>query len=108
MRDYLASLERLRAREGQDALYLPGHGPPIAEPMPFLDALAAHRRKREARIVAALRAHGPMPVAAMLGPVYGPLDPRLHGGASRSLLAHLLLMEERGEAARDGGVWRLC
>lgn len=107
MRDYLASLARLRAREGAETLYLPGHGPPIREPMPFLDALLAHRQKREARIVAALRERGPMEVRAMLGPVYGPLDPRLHGGAARSLLAHLLLMEERGEAAREGGVWRL-
>lgn len=107
MRDYLASLAKLREREGRDTLYLPGHGPPIREPMPFLDALLAHRQKREARIVAALRERGPMEVRAMLGPVYGPLDPKLHGGAARSLLAHLLLMEERGEAARDGEVWRI-
>jgi len=108
MRDYLASLERLRAREGRDALYLPGHGPPIREPAPFVEALLAHRKKREARIVAALRERGgPMEVRAMLGPVYGPLDPRLHGGAARSLLAHLLHMEERGEASCDGELWRL-
>ncbi len=107
MRDYLASLERLRAREGRDTLYLPGHGPPIRAPAPFLDSLLAHRRKREARIVAALRENGPMEARAMLGPVYGPLDPRLHGAAARSLLAHLLHMEERGEAARDAELWRL-
>lgn len=107
MRDYLASLAKLRAREGLDRLYLPGHGPAIREPMPFLDALFAHRRKREARIVAALREHGALPVAALVGHVYGPMDPRLLGAAGRSLLANLLLLEEQGEAAREGETWRL-
>jgi len=102
MRAYLASLGRLRAREGRDRLYLPGHGPPIREPMPFLDALAAHRRKREARLLAAMREHGPLDARALVGPVYGPMDPRLAGAASRSLLAHLLMLEEDGAVRREG------
>jgi glyoxylase-like metal-dependent hydrolase (beta-lactamase superfamily II) len=107
MRDYLASLARLRAREGEDSLYLPGHGPPIREPIPFLDGLAAHRRKREARIVAALSEHGAMTVERLVGPVYGPMDPRLAMAAARSLLAHLLMLEEEGVAAHDAAMWRL-
>jgi hypothetical protein len=39
--------------------------------MPFLDALAAHRMKREQRIMAALRTHGPVSLEALVGPVYG-------------------------------------
>lgn len=105
MRDYMASLGRLRAREGQDHLYLPGHGPPLPDPMPFLDALAAHRMKREQRIVAALRVHGPATLEALVGPVYGPLDPRLAGAAARSMLAQLLMLEEDGAARQEAGLW---
>ncbi|MDB5413468.1 MAG: fold metallo-hydrolase [Rubritepida sp.] len=107
MRAYMASLGKLRAREGLDRLYLPGHGPKLPDPMPFLDGLALHRQKREARIVAALREHGPIAVPALVGHVYGPLDLKLVGAAGRSLLAQLLMMEEDGEAACESEAWRL-
>ncbi|MBY0336693.1 MAG: MBL fold metallo-hydrolase [Acetobacteraceae bacterium] len=108
MRAYLASLAKLRAREGQDRIYLPGHGPLIREPMPFLDALAAHRRKREGRILQALREGGPLTAEALVGPVYGPMDPRLVAAAGRSLLAHLIMLEGDGAVARDAsGAWAL-
>ncbi|MFN3448638.1 MAG: MBL fold metallo-hydrolase [Roseococcus sp.] len=107
MRAYMTSLAKLRAREGRDRLYLPGHGPPLPEPMPFLDALAQHRQRREARIVEALRAQGPLSVEALVGPVYGPMDPRLIKAAGRSLLAQLLVLEQDGVAAREGEAWRL-
>ncbi|MCX7932624.1 MAG: MBL fold metallo-hydrolase [Rhodovarius sp.] len=108
MRAYMMSLARLRAREGQDRLYLPGHGPPLPDPMPFLDALAAHRRKREARVIAALREAGSATAQALVGPVYGPMDPGLIGAAGRSLLAHLLMLEEEGLVRREGDLWRLA
>lgn len=108
MRAYMASLARLRAREGEDRLYLPGHGPPLPDPMPFLDALALHRRRREARIVAALREHGPMTAEALVGPVYGPMDPKLVRAAGRSLLAQLIMLEEEGRALREGELWCLA
>jgi glyoxylase-like metal-dependent hydrolase (beta-lactamase superfamily II) len=108
MRAYMASLARLRAREGTDRLYLPGHGPPLPEPMPFLDALALHRQRREARIRAALREQGPSSVEALVGPVYGPMDPQLLAAAGRSLLAQLIMLEEEGMARREGGLWRLA
>ncbi len=107
MRDFMTSLARLRAREGQDHLYLPGHGPKLPDPMPFLDGLAEHRRRREARIIAALREGGAMPIPALVGQVYGPLDPKLVTAAGRSLLAQLIMLEEDGVAASEGEVWRL-
>ena len=106
MRDYMRSLGKLRAREGEDRLYLPGHGPPLPEPMPFLDALSAHRMKREARILSALRQHGPAVLEALVGPVYGPLDPRLVGAAARSMLAQLIMLEEEGVAVCRDGLWQ--
>ena len=107
MRDYMNSLAKLRAREGRDTLYLPGHGPPLPEPMPFIDALATHRRRREARVVAALRELGRATAPGLVGPVYGPMDPKLTGAAGRSLLANLVMLEEDGVVARDGEEWAL-
>lgn len=107
MRDYMNSLAKLRAREGLDRLYLPGHGPALPEPMPFLDALATHRRKREARVIAALREVPGAAAHGLVGPVYGPLDPKLVGAAGRSLLAHLLMLEGEGVVRREGEGWRV-
>lgn len=107
MRDYMNSLAKLRAREGLDRLYLPGHGPPLPEPMPFLDALATHRRRREARVVAALREAGRATALGLVGPVYGPMEPKLIGAASRSLLANLIMLEEEGVVTREGEEWRI-
>ena len=48
------SLQRLIARD--DRILLPGHGPAIRDPKPFLAGLAAHREEREARVLVALTA----------------------------------------------------
>lgn len=104
MAAYMASLARLSARD--DALLLPGHGPPLPEPGPFLAALAAHRRAREAAVLAALRAAGRADAAGLVPAVYGPIAPRLAPAAGRSLLAHLIKLEAEGLVGRDGGSWR--
>jgi glyoxylase-like metal-dependent hydrolase (beta-lactamase superfamily II) len=103
MAAYMRSLARLQARE--DHMLLPGHGPAITEPGPFLAALAAHRREREERVVAALGAKGQATAAELVGPVYGPLDPRLVGAAGRSLLSHLIKLEAEGVVRREGETW---
>jgi len=104
MAAYMRSLARLAARD--DRLYLPGHGPPLPEPAPFLAALAAHRREREAKVLDALRAARRATAHELVPPVYGPaLDERLVPAAARSLLAHLIKLAEEGAAARDGEQW---
>jgi glyoxylase-like metal-dependent hydrolase (beta-lactamase superfamily II) len=105
MAAYMRSLARLQAREGQDRMLLPGHGPAITEPAPFLAALAAHRQEREERVQAALAAKGRATAEELVGPVYGPLDPRLVRAAGRSLLSHLIKLEGEGLARRDGEAW---
>lgn len=105
MAAYMGSLARLAARD--DRLYLPGHGPPLPDPAPFVAALAAHRREREAMVLDALRAAGRATAQGLVGPVYGPaLDPRLVPAAARSLLAHLIKLEAEGAAARQGEGWQ--
>jgi glyoxylase-like metal-dependent hydrolase (beta-lactamase superfamily II) len=103
MADYMRSLGRVMARE--DSVLLPGHGPPLRQPKPFLAALAAHRMEREAKVLAALRAVGRATAAALVPPVYGALDPRLVGPAGRSLSAHLVKLEQEGQVARAGEEW---
>ena len=76
MAAYMASLGKLQARD--DDLYLPGHGPPLPNPQPFVAALAKHRREREARVLEELRRAGRASAEALVPAVYGAaLDPRL-------------------------------
>jgi glyoxylase-like metal-dependent hydrolase (beta-lactamase superfamily II) len=101
MAAYMASLARLRARD--DRLFLPGHGPPLPDPQPFMAALAAHRLEREAMVLDALRRAGRATARELVGAVYGPmLDERLVPAAARSLLAHLVKLAAEGAALRDG------
>jgi glyoxylase-like metal-dependent hydrolase (beta-lactamase superfamily II) len=101
MAAYMASLARLRARD--DRLFLPGHGPPLPDPQPFMAALAAHRLEREAMVLDALRAARRASARDLVGAVYGPaLDERLVPAAARSLLAHLVKLAAEGAALRDG------
>ena len=106
MADYMRSLERVAARG--DRLLLPGHGPAHDQPGPFIAALLAHRREREARVLEALRAAGGAATAASLVPaVYGPvLEPRLAPAAARSLLAHLVKLAGEGRAIAEGEAFR--
>ena len=54
MRDYLDSLERMRALPNLSVLF-GGHGPPIANPYEKIDEYIAHRLQREELILAAVR-----------------------------------------------------
>ncbi|MBY3179466.1 MBL fold metallo-hydrolase [Rhizobium leguminosarum] len=99
MADYMESLDRLIKRE--DRLLLPGHGGPVTEPATFLRALKAHRLKREQAVLARIRA-GDRGIAEMVKAIYRDTDPKLHGAAALSVLAHIEDLLERGEIAADG------
>lgn len=104
MAAYMAGLERLLARGG-DQLYLPGHGPPLPDPLPFVRALLDHRLAREAAILGAL-GPAPRPVREIVDLTYPGLDPSLAAAAERSALAHLVKLAAEGRAAEQGGGWR--
>ncbi|NEI57975.1 MBL fold metallo-hydrolase [Rhizobium leguminosarum] len=99
MADYMESLDRLIERE--DRLLLPGHGGPVTEPPSFLRALKAHRLKREQAVLARVQA-GDQRIAEMVKVIYRDTDPKLHGAAALSVLAHIEDLLERGEIAADG------
>ncbi len=99
MSDYMASLEKLRARA--EAIYWPGHGGPVRDPQRFLRALVGHRRYRESAIVTAIDA-GLDTIPAIVTKIYDGLDPRLTGAASLSVLAHLEDLVARGVVDAGG------
>lgn len=99
MADYMASLDKMLERE--DALYLPGHGGPVVQPAAFVRGLKAHRKMRERAIIERLRA-GDRTVRDMVAAIYRDVDPRLHGAAGLSVLAHLEDLVGRGIIAVEG------
>ncbi|MDR6756104.1 glyoxylase-like metal-dependent hydrolase (beta-lactamase superfamily II) [Mycoplana sp. BE70] len=99
MADYMASLEMLLERD--DRLYLPGHGGPVLEPAAFLRGLRTHRKMRERAVKERIR-KGDRLIADMVKAIYKDTDPRLHGAAALSVLAHLEDLVERGEVVTEG------
>jgi glyoxylase-like metal-dependent hydrolase (beta-lactamase superfamily II) len=103
MAAYCQGLERLLARP--DTLYLPGHGPAIADPHPHVRQLLAHRVRREAGILAAIAA-SPASAADLAKRLYGKAEPHLAWAAERNVEAHLDKLAAEGRARHDGTVWR--
>jgi glyoxylase-like metal-dependent hydrolase (beta-lactamase superfamily II) len=99
MADYLASLRLLLGRD--DEVYWPGHGPPSRSPKRFVRALLAHRQMREASIFERIR-QGDRTVTDIVRAVYADVDPRLHGAAALSALAHVEHLISQGKVASDG------
>lgn len=99
MSDYMASLDRLLARD--DGVYLPGHGGPVTKPAAFVRGLRAHRKMRERAILERVM-QGDRTIPDMVRAIYRDTDPRLHGAAALSVLAHLEDLVGRGEVVTEG------
>jgi ribonuclease/clavin/mitogillin len=97
--DYLASLERLLA-ESPGAIY-PAHGPRIADGKAKILEYIAHRREREAQILAVL-AQGITQIPEMVRRIYAGYPETLFPAASMSVASHLRKLEREGRVARDG------
>ncbi len=98
LRDYLASLDRLRtlADSAPLATLLPGHGPLLADPAGTLDYYLTHRAERLAEIRAALAA-GDRSAAEIVARVYADVDRALWQVAEYSVRAQLAYLGELGE-----------
>lgn len=99
MADYMASLDILLERK--DRIYFPGHGGPVTDPPAFLRGLRTHRRMRERAVLERIRL-GDRLIPDMVKVIYASTDPRLHGAAALSVLAHLEDLVEKGLVATDG------
>jgi glyoxylase-like metal-dependent hydrolase (beta-lactamase superfamily II) len=93
MTDYLASLEKLMARD--DTVAFPGHGGQYETPARVAKAYLIHRRMRDAAILDAIRS-GASRIEQIVAQIYKGLDQRLVGAASMSVLAHVEHQMERG------------
>ena len=93
MGDYMASLERLLARD--ERLYLPAHGGPVSDPARYVRGLRTHRKMRERAILDRLQ-QGDRTIAGIVQNIYRDVDPKLHGAAALSIFAHLEELVARG------------
>jgi len=93
MRDYMDSIEKLRARD--DVLHWPAHGGPVRDPQRYLRALVHHRRQREAAILQRLE-EGDETITQMVARIYEGVDQRLHGAAALTVFSHIEDLIARG------------
>jgi ribonuclease/clavin/mitogillin len=103
MRDYLASLERMRSLPNLTVL-LGGHGPAVATPYQKIDEYISHRLERERNILAAVHAGATTP-QEIVARVYTDVSPKAYPLAERAVLAHLEKLCDEGEVSAANGSW---
>ena len=103
MDDYLASLETLRELDAW--ILIGGHGAVVGDPGGLIGRYVDHRMAREAAILDVLE-KGPATPQAIVEKAYTDVSPELRALAERSVLAHLVRLEKRNRAGRDGAAWR--
>jgi glyoxylase-like metal-dependent hydrolase (beta-lactamase superfamily II) len=103
MKDYIESLRRLKVMRCE--ALLPGHGERIDDPVRIINWIVDHRLEREAKVLAALKVNPKLSSHDLVPHVYEDVPEHLHALAERSLLAHLLKLEEDGGAEMDNETW---
>ncbi len=96
---FRTSLARLAALGAAELL--PGHGDRVTDPAARIAELLAHRRMREAAILAALAA-GASTIPEIAARVYADTPGALHPAAHRNILAHLLDLQSQNRLLRAG------
>jgi glyoxylase-like metal-dependent hydrolase (beta-lactamase superfamily II) len=106
MADYMRSLQLLIDRD--DAIYYPAHGKPVDNPQRLARGMMGHRKQREIQILRLLE-KGVSAIPDMVSEMYKGIDPRLHGAAGRSVLAHLIDLRTRALVGEtETGRWETC
>jgi glyoxylase-like metal-dependent hydrolase (beta-lactamase superfamily II) len=103
MKQYLDALRRIR-HLGCGAL-APGHGEIIEDPNRAIDWIIEHRLEREEKVASALRRRPGQKTRDLVPLVYRDVREHLYALAERSLLAHLIKLEEEGRAIQTDGRW---
>lgn len=99
MRDYLQSLERMRALSHLTVLF-GAHGPAIGSPRAKIEEYIAHRLEREQHILKAVREGAGTP-PEIVARVYTDVSPKAHPMAERAVLAHLEKLEAENLVTRQ-------
>ena len=103
MSAYLESMQKLK-RFPLRAI-APGHGRVLHEPLRVIDAIVAHRMRREAKVLAVLKTLGRGGLEELLPKVYDDVRTELLPVARYSLEAHLIKLRREGRADVDGPAW---
>jgi glyoxylase-like metal-dependent hydrolase (beta-lactamase superfamily II) len=104
MAEYERQLARARALAPRTLF--PAHGPPAPDAPSRLAAYAAHRREREALVVAALGAGGTL--EEITARAYPDVPAAVHPVAARSCLAILIKLGDEGRVRRRGPEFELA
>jgi len=96
---YLRSLRRMREL-GPRVLY-PGHGPVVLRAEAKLQEYVDHRAEREVQVLEAM-ADDRRTIDEIVEHVYAEYPADVRPLAARSVLAHLIKLENEGRAARSG------
>jgi glyoxylase-like metal-dependent hydrolase (beta-lactamase superfamily II) len=105
LREYLASLERIRALRPDRII--PAHGPPIDDADAAIARYIRHRRARCGQVADALANAPPLNTREVADRVYGGEVPGdLREVAVAAVVAYLEYLEEDGTVERADGLWR--
>ena len=102
MADYLSSLGKVI--DLPYTTYLPAHGGPIADGVPYARALLAHRRLRNSQIVEAVRS-GVHSVGRLVALIYPALRGPTRFAARLTLNAHIEYLEANGLIRVERGIF---
>tara|TARA_B100000959_G_scaffold287402_1_gene371777 strand:+ start:7981 stop:8874 length:894 start_codon:yes stop_codon:yes gene_type:complete len=101
-------LDSLRFLQTLDLRYFaPGHGDIMDQPQQELEALIAHRLKREQKIIDRLAQLGRSSMETLVRSVYDDVAEHLIPWAKKTLLAHLIKLEREAVVVSENGHWQL-
>lgn len=106
MAAYMESMQKLVVRD--DAVYYPAHGEPVVNPQRWVRSMMGHRKHREGQILRHLRQHAVASIPEMVEQMYKGVDPKLHGAAGRSVLAHLIDLQTRKKVICEKDRWKIA
>ena len=105
MAAYLHALRRLL--EIPLKALAPGHGTLMSDPRLEIEQLIAHRLRREQKVVSNLAVLGEVEIDELVLAVYDDVAPGLIPWAKKTLLAHLIKLEQDNRVLRRDAVWLL-
>ncbi len=105
MSAYLDALERLLTIPLK--ALAPGHGEIMLQPYVEIENLIAHRLKREEKVVAGLESLGAVSLDELVLTVYDDVAAQLIPWAKRTLMAHLIKLEQDGRVSYIDELWQI-
>lgn len=106
MTHYIRSLQHVKGM--RCSAIAPGHGELIHDPDRAIQWIIDHRLEREQKVAAALLDNPNLSTRELVPHVYKDVDRKLYAWAERSLLAHLLKLEDDGRVQCNAERWEIA